>query len=364
MSASGKRSLPKGGTGGACTCAPENLRLYLSHVEDGQSIRALARDLGCHASTVLRRVRRFEARRDDPLVDEALGRFARRGTDGAEGREDQAMSQEMRRAQTGAVQHDTSQPMRILARLAEPGAFLAVAPDMERAAVLRDGVRLAVAERGLLQQMAVSDWIALTRRQGRVLVYEISGPGRAALRRHQAGEDEAPGFAEQHRVWEERSIPDPEDGRLRRQRANLAESPVAVLARRRERDGAPFLAPELVAAGERLREDFELAQLGPRVAQNWERFLTAGDRGGLALSAGPGGGSAAARDRVAAALRALGPGLGDVVLRCCCYLEGLETAEQRMGWSARSGKIVLRIALVQLKRHYDETYGGAPRLIG
>ena len=71
----------------------------------------------------------------------------------------------------------------------------------------------------------------------------------------------------------------------------------------------------------------------------------------------------AARDRVAAALRALGPGLGDVALRCCCYLEGLETAEKRMGWSARSGKIVLRIALQRLKAHYAEQ-GHAAQLIG
>jgi len=41
-------------------------------VEEGVSIRQLARVEGCHASTVLRRVRRIEARRDDPLVDEAL----------------------------------------------------------------------------------------------------------------------------------------------------------------------------------------------------------------------------------------------------------------------------------------------------
>ena len=46
---------------------------------------------------------------------------------------------------------------------------------------------------------------------------------------------------------------------------------------------------------------------------------------------------------VAAALRDLGPGLGDVALRVCCFLEGIEAAEQRMGWAARSGKIVLRI---------------------
>jgi hypothetical protein len=53
-----------------------------------------------------------------------------------------------------------------------------------------------------------------------------------------------------------------------------------------------------------------------------------------------------------------------MVLRCCCYLEGLEVAEKRMGWSARSGKIVLRIALTRLKRHYDEVYGGKLPMIG
>ena len=68
--------------------------------------------------------------------------------------------------------------------------------------------------------------------------------------------------------------------------------------------------------------------------------------------------------RVAAALRDLGPGLGDVALRCCCFLEGLEVAEKRLGWAARSGKIVLRIALMRLRRHYDETYGSSGPLIG
>ncbi len=65
-----------------------------------------------------------------------------------------------------------------------------------------------------------------------------------------------------------------------------------------------------------------------------------------------------------AALQDLGPGLGDVVLRCCCYLEGMESCEKRMGWSARSGKVVLRIALQRLKRHYEETHGKFGPLIG
>ncbi|NCU21848.1 helix-turn-helix domain-containing protein, partial [Candidatus Falkowbacteria bacterium] len=33
---------------------PEFARLYLRHVEEGVPIRQLARDEGCHASTVLR----------------------------------------------------------------------------------------------------------------------------------------------------------------------------------------------------------------------------------------------------------------------------------------------------------------------
>ena len=56
-----------------------------------------------------------------------------------------------------------------------------------------------------------------------------------------------------------------------------------------------------------------------------------------------------------AALADLGPGLGDMVLRCGCYLEGLEVTEKRMGWSARSGKIVLRIALQRLRRQVESS---------
>ena len=45
---------------------PDAVRLYLDHTEDGVSLRALARREGRHASTVMRQVRRYEARRDDP----------------------------------------------------------------------------------------------------------------------------------------------------------------------------------------------------------------------------------------------------------------------------------------------------------
>lgn len=363
---------------------PEAVRLYLDHTEEGLSLRALARREGCHASTVMRHVRRCESRRDDPLVDEALAAFGRsQGRGPIPARKD-------RSEMTAPIRPDASSSLRpasldettiarearrILRRLAEPQTLLAVAPDMEKAAVLRtlpDGgtARMAVVDRAVAQAFALKDWIAC-RKPGRIATYEIAATGRAALRRIVAAEEGGRSrglaeavqpFAAQHRDWAEREIRD-EHG-PRRVRYNAAESPVAVLGRRRDKDGRPFLSAELIEAAERLREDFELAQMGPRVAQNWDRFLTGADRGAFRPDAGGAEGPRQARERVAAALRDLGPGLGDMVLRCCCFLEGLEAAERRMGWSARSGKIVLRIALQRLRRHYDETYGRSRPLIG
>ena len=200
--------------------------------------------------------------------------------------------------------------------------------------------------------------------------YEITAVGRAALKRlldahgemlREGGMAEAATpFGDQNREWDTRTVP--EGSASRRVRYNIAESPIAVLGRRRDRDGKLFLEPDMIEAAERLREDFELSQMGPKVAQNWDKFLTGGDRGTFRPDGG--GGQPSARDRVALALRDLGPGLGDVVLRVCCYLEGLEMAEKRMGWASRSGKIVLRIALMRLKRHYEDTYGKSGPLIG
>lgn len=361
---------------------PAAVRHYLDHTEDGTSLRALARREGLHASTILRQVRRFENRRDDPLMDEALtvlSRSIQKTAQDPARKEGLLMSVHPRATGQSAAEIQDEQSLlregkRVLRRLVEPGAVMAIAPDMEMAAVLRElpdgrSLRTAVLSRAVAQAITLKDWISL-RKAGRISTYEISSVGRAALRR-MVEEDErarhgmaeaAQPFGDQHRLWGEREVVD--DAGRRRVRYNMAESPVGVLGRRRDRDGKPFLEAELIEAAEHLREDFELAQMGPRVAQNWDRFLTGGDRGAFQPDSGMGDGPSSARGRVAAALRDLGPGLGDVALRCCCFLEGLEVAEKRMGWAARSGKIVLRIALMRLRRHYDETYGRSGPLIG
>ncbi|MEP6197135.1 MAG: DUF6456 domain-containing protein [Erythrobacter sp.] len=354
---------------------------YLAHTEAGLPIRELARKSGCHASTVLRQIRRYETRRDDPLIDAVLRKLGARVTirTSKNAQKQKKEVDPMRLAikdQGPDATTLTRDARRILRRLCETGAVLAVAVDMEKAVVVRDGAtgsstRTAVVDRKVAEAMALQEWISADV-SGRITRYKITSAGRTALAEMMEGEGagasgmaEAPAeFADQHRVWGERTIRDNETGQSRKVRYNLAESPLTSLARRRDKDGAVFLTDDLVSAGERLREDFELAQMGPRVAQNWDRFLTAGGRGSFAADSGVCNGPERARRRVAFVLKDLGPGLSDVVLRCCCYLEGLEAAEKKLGWSARSGKIVLRIALMRLKQHYDETTGPGGGLIG
>lgn len=368
---------------------PESARHYLVHTENGLSIRALARRGGYHASTVLRQIRKIEMRRDDPLVDAALKSLGEIyfplplsvQTNTAIKEYATMNVQSCPENMTPNSETLNREARRILRRLCETGAVLAVAADMENAVVVRDGVdgsstRTAVVNSAIAQAMALKDWIAC-KSVGRITRYHITQAGRSALGRllaehesktrlkHDTGFSEAQNsFMAQNRNWGEKVVPDTETGEPRRMRYNLAESPLAALARRRTKQGLPFLSEDLVTVGERLREDFELAQMGPRVTQNWDSFLTGGVQVGTSGDSGIGTGPEAARDRVSKALAELGPGLSDVALRCCCFLEGLELAEKRMGWSARSAKIVLRIALQRLKRHYDETQGRFGPMIG
>ncbi|KPP87769.1 MAG: hypothetical protein HLUCCO07_02765 [Rhodobacteraceae bacterium HLUCCO07] len=357
---------------------PEAARHYLVHTECGLSIRAIARSVSRHPSTVLRQVRRWEILRDDILIDEALIRLARLVPREARRREVKEPSDMTLQERPIAASPDDDtfeiEARRVLRRLCESGAVLAVAPEMDKAVVVRDTTgggttRTAVVERAMAQALAVKDWIACVE-PGRIARYRITQAGRTALGRMLAAQENAAqgaaqGFAEAQSGFDRPGLTPAGQGAERKApRFAPGDSPMAALARRRDRDGVPFLAADLVAAGERLREDFELAQMGPRVRGNWDHVLTGAINGGRpAAGADAMGGSSAARARVEAALRELGPGLGDVALRCCCHLEGLEQAEKALGWSARSGKIVLRIALQRLKRHYAGL-GDAAGMIG
>lgn len=346
---------------------PNSVVRYVAHTEQGVPIRELARRDGCHASTVLRQIRRLERKREDPLVDAALKGLQ------------QSREEIVAAAPILAANDEADIPgeamlraegLRVLRRLCETGAVLAVASDMDKAVVVRDGeTRTAVVSRQIAQAMALKDWICATQ-VGRVSRYAITPAGRTALSQMVAeAENCAQGFSESQSGFAPcKSNRGPRGyhhgGRARQVRFNLAESPLAGLARRRDKEGKRFLSDDLVAAGERLREDFELAQMAPKVGKDWERFLRRPCQVSYRADGNVKHTSEEARQRVATALEDLGVGLSDIALRCCCYLEGLEAAEKRLGWSARSGKVVLRIALIRLKAFYHAKAGGAADYIG
>jgi hypothetical protein len=137
---------------------------------------------------------------------------------------------------------------------------------------------------------------------------------------------------------------------------NPAESPLAWLRRRKDRDGAAMISAPQFDAGERLRADFWFAQMTPKVTMSWSAVSPAQRRrrSGLAFRSDTDLADtiAAARERVRRALAAVGPELSGVLIDVCCHLKGLEEAERAAGWPQRSGKVVLQLALTRLARHY------------
>jgi hypothetical protein len=139
------------------------------------------------------------------------------------------------------------------------------------------------------------------------------------------------------------------------------ESPLAWLARRRGRDGRALIAPHQLQAGEQLRTDFTLAHLMPRTTASWSDPISSGRRGGERAASATDT-MVAARQRVHGALDSVGPEFAGLLLDICCFLKGLTDIEHERAWPARSGKVVLQLALDRLARHYGyATQARGPR---
>lgn len=127
---------------------------------------------------------------------------------------------------------------------------------------------------------------------------------------------------------------------------NLAESPLSWLHSR------GHLTDQQLLAGEKLRGDYEAAAMGPNVTMRWENIPLSRQKRGA-----PGGLNQtermiSAKARFDDALQAIGPDLSDIAWRVICAGEAMPVAEREMAWPARSGKLVLRIALDRLAVFY------------
>lgn len=150
-------------------------------------------------------------------------------------------------------------------------------------------------------------------------------------------------------IERERPVVTPE-GRTEMRRANLGESPLAWLARRKGPDGQPWLSPAELMAGERLREDFERAGTLGRLTMAWDAGPRA--KGGRGPGVDPLEHGVSARARIAAAMAAVGPQSRPVLEQVCFRGAALAVAERELKLPRRSGKRVLKLALQRLAAHY------------
>jgi len=124
---------------------------------------------------------------------------------------------------------------------------------------------------------------------------------------------------------------------------NMAESPLTWL------HAHGHLEDRLYEAGERLRADWERAQLSPSITMKWHAVNIRGT-GDVGLTGGER--QIAAKRRFNEACEAAGKGLQDILWRVVCGGETLPVAEKGLEWPARSGKLVLRLALDRVADYY------------
>lgn len=133
---------------------------------------------------------------------------------------------------------------------------------------------------------------------------------------------------------------------------NATESPLAQLVRRRDRKGRPFLSAREFEAGERLRADYERGCIAPRLGMNWSSMGLPATGARTDAIVDLGDAALGARQRVEAAIEAVGPEFAGLLVDICCFLKGLERVEAERGWPVRSAKVLLKAALAALDRHY------------
>ena len=238
---------------------------------------------------------------------------------------------------------------RLLLALAQEGAAPGRADLREGFLVVaapRNGVTAIIANAphaagDALVELNLAHWSG----EGRGRRLALLPEGAACARRLEAPRGSDP-FAAQHRMLAVRTIA-PGGPPLT---VDEAESPLSWLGRRKGRNGAPFLAPAQIEAGERFGRDIAVAQLLPRVTSDWSGAAGSGGRGPQQLHVSDL--AIAARQRIDRAAVAVGPELSGLLIDICGFQKGLEIVEREHAWPPRAAKVVLRIALERLAAHY------------
>jgi hypothetical protein len=227
---------------------------------------------------------------------------------------------------------------RVLRKLSEGGLFLAPETGGQYAlAGSKRAGKLMRVSAVVVEAFKRRGW--LNPRGTKPETFAISDAGAGWIARELAVDDP---FAAQHRLFGSRLMQTPDGERA--VTVNDGESPLARMRLRGLIDVTQY------EAGERLRRDFTIAGLMPRLAADLTAPIS-GTRGG-AKSEPFAEKMIAAKQRFRLAMSAVGPGLSDLLFDVCCHLKGLESIESVNDWPTRSAKVVLQIALDRLAGHY------------
>lgn len=170
--------------------------------------------------------------------------------------------------------------------------------------------------------------------------WALSPAGRHALEQGTAGCVD-PGLA--RRALAETQILD-DAGRLQTHTINLAESPLLKFAAQ--------LAPPEIEAGERYRRDYLQSTLSQIATSDW---LRPPGQVSASMPAGPDGAASGrlhARRRILETREKLGVQASRLMDAVLIEEESFAALERRFGWSARSGRSVVRFTLARLAEIY------------
>ena len=233
----------------------------------------------------------------------------------------------------------TVQAQQVLALLAQPDCYGRTALAAGKVSVIgkRGGISLVVGQVELTQiDSLVTSGHLIRVGHGEGLIYRVA-------RRQQAHATQSA----QEAVAQRPRIQTRQEKRVR----VAQESPLLWLARRKDKSGHAMISATALAAGERLQQDFIQAGMSPNMSSDWSGMPVrgAGHAGSALLHSER---HMAALQRLRKALDACGSELAGVLLDLCCFLKPIEVVEQERGWPARSGKVILKLALSALMRHY------------
>lgn len=223
---------------------PTAAQHYHLHKEQGAPIRTIARNLGCHASTVSRQVKRIERMRDDPAVRATLDKLRQ--------------VQSLQGPQLQSKPDAEPEEKRILRLLQTKGAVLVLAENMQKALIVTEeqaqsAIPIGTVSAEVAQALAMQGTLKCVSK-GKLSRFILASSAVATSGRNRLSEHAAEYIATVNTAAADKP---------KSSSAGPQETPLAILARRRDKSGKAFCPVNLLPPVNDCAKISKLADLCP-----------------------------------------------------------------------------------------------------